>query len=105
MTKALEESYLGQGQGALTAPPTLATMDGYLHLPSNGRLHHKGTEVGAPATRQAVFLDRDGVLVEDVHFRWATTVNGYCSGNSPRYHVPQSRAPWPSVSCRACSVG
>lgn len=49
------------------SPVTLATLDGYLHLPSNSRLPMKGTG-GALSGRRAVFLDRDGVLVEDVHY-------------------------------------
>ena len=43
-------------------------MDGYLHLPSNTRLTLKTDAEGQPSTHAAVFLDRDGVLVEDVHF-------------------------------------
>ena len=50
------------------SPLTLATLDGYLHLPSHSRLPIKGAEGGTLTHRRAVFLDRDGVLVEDVHY-------------------------------------
>lgn len=44
----------------------------YLHLPENGRFVKSQFAPGRPA----VFLDRDGVLLEDVHFlRNATQVN------------------------------
>lgn len=50
----------------------LAWMDGYLHLPSNNRLTgskptSKTIQTGGLAGRRAVYLDRDGVLVEDVN--------------------------------------
>ena len=38
-------------------------MDGHLHFPSNSRLDSDGAATGRPA----VFLDRDGVLIEDVN--------------------------------------
>ena len=46
-----------------TAAPILPISPG-LHLPFNSRFHG-GVQ---PATRAAVFLDRDGVLVRDVHY-------------------------------------
>ena len=40
---------------------------GFLHLPGNSRLGDAAA-LPPPETRGAVFLDRDGVLVDDVHF-------------------------------------
>jgi len=53
---------------AFPSPLPLAKMDGFLHLPSNSRLRSPGRKSGEPSARQAVFLDRDGVLVEDMNF-------------------------------------
>ena len=46
---------------------------GNIHLPLNGRLvnsgpGHAASESEHPSSRRAVFLDRDGVLIEDVHY-------------------------------------
>ena len=49
-------------------PTSLAKMKGYLHLPLNSRLPFTSIGGGGLLARRAVFLDRDGVLVEDVHF-------------------------------------
>ena len=38
-----------------------------VHYPSNGRLFREGRR-SIPAARKVVFLDRDGVIVKDVHF-------------------------------------
>jgi len=64
VTKALKESPLGRGAGASEHPPSISKMEGYLHLPSNSKLPGIRTQ----ASRPAIFLDRDGVLVKDVHY-------------------------------------
>ena len=61
MTKNLEKNRTG---GAASRPLSLEKMEGYLHLPSNSVL----PGIGSRSSRPAVFLDRDGVLVEDVHY-------------------------------------
>jgi D,D-heptose 1,7-bisphosphate phosphatase len=48
--------------------PVLAQNGRFLHLPSNSRLASWQQASARPAGNRAVFLDRDGVLVEDVHF-------------------------------------
>jgi len=40
----------------------------YLHLPDNSRFVSKHSSVAQPMSKAAVFLDRDGVIVEDVDF-------------------------------------
>ena len=47
-------------------PPQVTRQKGYLHLPSNSRLLSPEPDQGK--TRLAIFLDRDGVLVDEVHF-------------------------------------
>ena len=55
------------GSGAEVAqPPVLAWERNHLHLPSNSRLVAEGSAIGRPSTRSAVFLDRDGVLNEEI---------------------------------------
>ena len=61
----LTASTAGRRVGDLDPPLPISTRDGYLHIPANSRLLN---DVGDRSTRPAVFLDRDGVLVEDVHF-------------------------------------
>ena len=68
MTKGLNENYQRAESGVLSSPLRLAKMDGFLQLPSNSRLKWPRTDLGELITRQAAFLDRDGVLVEDVNF-------------------------------------
>lgn len=54
-----------------TAPlqqPRVAKGDGNLHLPIYGSLSSRRGAGISRASRPAVFLDRDGVLVKDVHF-------------------------------------
>ena len=57
---------------ALQFPLSITQEGGYLHLPSNSRLPgtrpDTGIEGGGLPTRRVAFLDRDGVVVEDVHF-------------------------------------
>jgi D-glycero-D-manno-heptose 1,7-bisphosphate phosphatase len=48
--------------------PGMITRRGNLHLPFNSRLPVPANSDIQPLSRNAVFLDRDGVLVEDVHF-------------------------------------
>ena len=48
--------------------PKIEAIDTYLHMPDNSRLGFQRALAMQPATRAAVFLDRDGVIVEDVHF-------------------------------------
>lgn len=48
--------------------PGIAARVGYFHLPSNSRLGSRWAPAEAPSTCCSVFIDRDGVLVEDVHF-------------------------------------
>jgi len=40
----------------------------YLHVPYNSRFASPNLANQQPATRAAVFLDRDGVIIEDVHY-------------------------------------
>lgn len=40
----------------------------YLHVLGNSRLVNQHPLIAQPVSRAAVFLDRDGVIVEDVHF-------------------------------------
>ena len=68
MTKDVNESRPGTGPETLPSPLALAKMEGFLHLPSNSRLKSPRTDQGEVTARQATFLDRDGVLVEDVNF-------------------------------------
>jgi len=50
--------------GPAGAQPSIIRGPGFFHLPTNSRL-----DTNSPASPTgAVFLDRDGVLVEDVHF-------------------------------------
>ena len=49
-------------------PPRVNVKQGYQHLPSTSRLAVNGDPGSQSDSRGAVFLDRDGVLVEDVHF-------------------------------------
>ena len=55
----------GQGTGTFPSPLPISARDGYLHVPANSRLL---SDMAERCPRPAVFLDRDGVLVEDVHF-------------------------------------
>ena len=48
--------------------PRVVAMGTYLHVPDNSRFVSKRELARQPATRSAVFLDRDGVIVEDVHY-------------------------------------
>ena len=41
--------------------------DFFVHIPANSRLLHKNLPT-AREIKKAAFLDRDGVIVEDVHF-------------------------------------
>lgn len=43
-------------------------MGAYLHMPDNSRFASQPVLTGQPATKAAIFLDRDGVIVEDVDF-------------------------------------
>lgn len=49
-------------------PLEIATLKGNLHLPSNSRLPIPDNSAGTVTFQNAVFLDRDGVVVQDVHF-------------------------------------
>ena len=55
---------LGNGKFVGSAPRVSAVNSG-LHVPFNSRLFAKSSD---PSIRSAVFLDRDGVLVRDVHY-------------------------------------
>jgi D-glycero-D-manno-heptose 1,7-bisphosphate phosphatase len=46
----------------------VVAMGTYLHVPDNSRFASQRELARQPVTRSAVFLDRDGVIVEDVHF-------------------------------------
>jgi len=48
--------------------PGVAVMGKYLHVPDNSRLVSQPVSASPPTTRAAIFLDRDGVIVEDVHY-------------------------------------
>ncbi len=48
--------------------PKVLARDTYLHLPDNSRLIAPRSSTVQPASKAMIFLDRDGVLVEDVHF-------------------------------------
>ena len=48
--------------------PTLVVQDNCLHIPSNSRLVSLNELAIQPMSRGAVFLDRDGVLIKDVHY-------------------------------------
>ena len=48
--------------------PRVVAMGKYLHVPDNSRFVPPRVLARQPATSSAVFLDRDGVIVEDVHF-------------------------------------
>ena len=48
--------------------PKVVAMDTYLHMPDNSRFASQPVPTGQPATKTAIFLDRDGVIVEDVDF-------------------------------------
>lgn len=48
--------------------PRIAVMGKYLHVPDNSRLASQPVPASPPTTRAAIFLDRDGVIVEDVHY-------------------------------------
>ncbi len=48
--------------------PSIVATRAYLHLPENSRFTSQCTVARQPATRGAVFLDRDGVVVDDVGF-------------------------------------
>ena len=50
------------------SPTQIVNMEDYLHLPSNSRLAHSEANKTRAEISGAVFLDRDGVLVEDVHY-------------------------------------
>jgi len=43
-------------------------MGKYRHVPDNSRLAAPPGLASAPTTRAAIFLDRDGVIMEDVHY-------------------------------------
>ena len=46
----------------------LVKMEGFLHLPFNSRLNNQTRSSPEQRSRKVAFLDRDGVLVEDVNF-------------------------------------
>lgn len=48
--------------------PKVAVMGRYLHVPENSRFVLQDSSITALETRAVVFLDRDGVIVEDAHF-------------------------------------
>ena len=50
------------------SPVQIVKTEDYLHLPSNSRLARSEPNNNRPTTGSAVFLDRDGVLVEEVHY-------------------------------------
>ena len=54
-------------QNAASPPLAVRQAAPFLHLPNNSRLGD-ASPLPPPETRGAVFLDRDGVLVKDVHF-------------------------------------
>ncbi|MFQ6027616.1 MAG: D-glycero-alpha-D-manno-heptose-1,7-bisphosphate 7-phosphatase [Dehalococcoidia bacterium] len=58
------------GNRAKLEPSTyaLSTMEGNLHLPLNSRLNTPPPQEAQPNTKGAVFVDRDGVIIEDVHY-------------------------------------
>ena len=65
MTKRADAGEKGNSTLAAKTPPAIEALDGNLHLPANSRLL---TNAKSGADRKSVFLDRDGVLVEDVHY-------------------------------------
>lgn len=49
-------------------PPSLVRANGHLHLPADGRLTRGEDTEGQLSAKAVIFLDRDGVLLDDVHF-------------------------------------
>jgi len=48
--------------------PQIAVVDTCLHVPDNSRFVVQRVGATQPSSQAAVFLDRDGVIIEDVHF-------------------------------------
>ena len=65
MKRGLAKVSYGKGSRDFPSPSPFDTRNGYLHVPRNSRLLLGETRA---LTGQAVFLDRDGVLVEDVTY-------------------------------------
>lgn len=48
--------------------PSVVTARTCLHMPNNSRLTSQRELVKQPVAKAVVFLDRDGVIIEDIHF-------------------------------------
>ena len=68
MTERGEQRGYAVQSRAVPAGPQVVVREGNLHLPVYADGAQRMPRSRAPETRPAVFLDRDGVLVDDVHF-------------------------------------
>jgi D-glycero-D-manno-heptose 1,7-bisphosphate phosphatase len=73
------------------AVPGIAVRGMYLHLPDNSRFVFQRELARQPATRSAVFLDRDGVIVEDVHYLKSPAQLRILPGVAQALHTLQER--------------
>lgn len=68
MNPRLKANSISTDSGVSQPPLPLIIRNGYLHVPANSRLLKPDHSTKLTPGQSAVFLDRDGVLVRDVHF-------------------------------------
>ena len=58
-----------KGQSSVAQPVArVEAMSSHLHMPDSSRFVSRRASAPRPAAKSAIFLDRDGVIVEDVHY-------------------------------------
>jgi D-glycero-D-manno-heptose 1,7-bisphosphate phosphatase len=63
----------------------------YLHVPDNSRFVSQRVLARQPVTKSAIFLDRDGVIVEDVHFLKSPAQLRILPGAAQALHILQDK--------------